>query len=105
MLRAIETDVRIRDYRDRAKNTRIYCFPKDFNVVEDLVTRRDPDGNSRYNPSVLRPMIEDALKENNIPIGKLRWSRKAGCSCGCSPGFIMDGARPDIYITYDKVEE
>lgn len=31
--------------------------------------------------------IFEALR---IPVGtKARWSQKAGCSCGCSPGFIL----------------
>ncbi len=32
------------------------------------------------------------LKEVGIPENtKASWSQKAGCSCGCSPGFILKG--------------
>ena len=38
------------------------------------------------------------------PDTKVRWSQYAGCSCPCSPGFIVEGypqavSRQDIYVT------
>lgn len=34
-----------------------------------------------------------------------RWSRTAGCRCGCSPGFVLRGLPPsnaDIFIRIDR---
>jgi hypothetical protein len=39
---------------------------------------------------LLRPIVLDALREAGVDPGALRWNRKAGCSCGCSPGFVSD---------------
>jgi len=36
---------------------------------------------------------------------KASWSQKAGCSCGCSPGFVLRGpgvARKNIWATVKK---
>jgi hypothetical protein len=42
---------------------------------------------------------------------KVTFSYKAGCSCGCSPGFILDGrvkdgyAPADIFLSLEKEEK
>lgn len=36
-----------------------------------------------------RPYVEEALREYGFNFTKLTWSNKAGCSCPCSPGFIV----------------
>ena len=38
-----------------------------------------------YRSMVLPQVLTDKLKDV-----KASWSRAAGCSCGCSPGFILD---------------
>lgn len=44
---------------------------------------------------VARPIsaaIEEHLqKETNFSFGKVSYSNKAGCSCGCSPGYVAKG--------------
>ncbi len=37
-----------------------------------------------------RKVLPEILKQAGIPEAKASWSWKAGCSCGCSPGFILD---------------
>jgi len=33
---------------------------------------------------------------------KVRWSQYAGCSCPCSPGFVVDGhSRHDVHVTVE----
>lgn len=39
-----------------------------------------------------RKLIERAVAEGSLPDGKVYFSSKAGCGCGCSPGFISDAA-------------
>lgn len=36
---------------------------------------------------------------------QLQFSRKAGCSCGCSPGFILKGVPGDVTIWVDVVRD
>ena len=38
-----------------------------------------------------KPLVEFALRERFGYTGRVRWSQKAGCLCGCfSPGFVLD---------------
>lgn len=60
--------------------TRIYVFPKGETLFDNIVNRRN------------RPtdMYRQIVMENipDISNKNIRWSQKAGCDCGCSPGFI-----------------
>ena len=82
--------------------TRIYVWPKDESVMENLTNRRDRP------VEVWRPIALAAANMCGLhPKGRtvaevIAWSQKAGCSCGCSPGFIVKGPwRPgfDIHVT------
>lgn len=47
-----------------------------------------------------REIIRQVAGAMNLDLGKIRFSRTAGCSCGCSPGYTTDlVAQHDIYIT------
>lgn len=83
------------------KKSRIYCWPEGESVIENLINRRS------------RPLKEfrkvaiDGLKTigANPDSLTLKWSQKAGCPCGCSPGFIVDGwdsaiSRNDLHVTF-----
>lgn len=38
-----------------------------------------------------RKLLPEVFEKLGLPkTTKARWSQKAGCSCGCSPGFILD---------------
>lgn len=58
----------------------------------------------RYNreqAAIWKQHIQAAQELGLIPEGKLRFSMKAGCTCSCSPGFIID-TKPgysEYYIT------
>lgn len=53
---------------------------------------------------VFREGLKAVLKEKHNDV-KFRFSRTAGCSCGCSPGFIVEGvdARITFYVQEPKV--
>lgn len=60
----------------------------------------------RYNKAELllqRRIIAKAVADGMIPeqiIQEAKWSRKAGCSCGCSPGWIIrDYGRKTMWLT------
>lgn len=84
---------------DRAWNrrSRIHVFASGESIMDDLANRRS-------RPSKLyREVVLDQYPEL---AGRIKWSQTAGCSCGCSPGFIADDVlrdegdkRVDIYIT------
>jgi hypothetical protein len=86
---------------DYNRETRIYVHPKDETIFENLSHRR------------LRPyniwrkiIIPQVLKKLDLPEdSKVRWSQRAGCSCGCSPGFILSGYHTfDVYVDVSKEE-
>lgn len=89
--------------RDRTKS-RLHVFIEGESILENLENRRS------------RPYTE--FKKLLAPIFKMlgvakaRWSQKAGCSCGCSPGFILDRlvminpddqAASDVFVTIKGV--
>lgn len=54
-----------------------------------------------------RPYVITALKEAGVQFKNIRWSQKAGCSCPCSPGFIVQGGTypaKDYWVTL-RVDE
>ena len=80
--------VRTTDPRHDWDKARVYVSTADFNVLDDLTNR------FRRPYDAWRPRVLDVLKVLGYEDVRLRWSQKAGCSCGCSPGFIIeDGAR------------
>ena len=64
------------------KNTRIHVFPKGETLIEQLHNRRNRP------ISVFRDIVLKNVPE--ISTGDIKWSQTAGCSCGCSPGFIVN---------------
>jgi hypothetical protein len=76
---------------------RLYVFVEGENILENLAFRTN-------RPSKLyRTILKEAFRRLGLPeTTKAYWSQKAGCSCGCSPGFILEGsgAGPkDFFVT------
>lgn len=65
---------------------RIYVFPKGETVLEHLVERHSRPY-SLYRKEVL-PEVWAQLGIDPATV-KVRWDQYAGCSCPCSPGFIV----------------
>ena len=74
---------------------RIYMMPQGETILENLKQRRS------------RPVAEFKILAHSVinstpAVGaSLSWSQKAGCSCGCSPAFIVDSGvdyKYDIFI-------
>lgn len=71
------------------KKTRVYAHADvPFNVLEDLENR------GRRPHQVYRPLVIEALASIGLTDIKLNWSQHAGCTCACSPGFILTGDNP-----------
>lgn len=76
----------------RHRKTRVYVWPKGETVMDNLMNRRSRPINE------FRSAAYRALSCMGVDLTRvdLKWSQKAGCSCGCSPGFIVDGYDPVI---------
>ena len=66
----------------------VYLSIQGESIMENLENRRNRPH------AVLRPFVLEALREAGVQVSGLRWSQKAGCSCPCSPGWILQGAKP-----------
>ena len=87
--------------KDAARATRVYLFRDKESILENLTARgREPV--AMYRRDILPVLVATAPELQGL---KFDWSRTAGCSCGCSPGFIVrDSVGFDIFIDY-RVEE
>lgn len=64
---------------------RLHVWIDGESVIENLAYRTN-------RPSKLyRTMLPEILRRLGLPADtKATWNQKAGCSCGCSPGFVLD---------------
>lgn len=67
---------------------RIYAWVKDETIIDNLMNRRNRP--FREWRSAVEAAARDYCKNKGVAFTKLQWSQKAGCQCGCSPGFIAD---------------
>lgn len=62
--------------------SRMYVWVEGENILENLENRHSRP--TQVYRELLAPVFQ------MLGVEKARWSQKAGCSCGCSPGFILD---------------
>ena len=87
-----------RNATDFYHRPRIYVWPEGESIIDNLENRHERPY-SIYKKEVLPQLFRAlGLKGDDIKVG---WSQKAGCSCPCSPGFIVkSNAVPwDIHVT------
>lgn len=101
------TETKLIAMRDPRRNgykvkTRIYVWPEGETILQNLENRRSRP------LKLYRQVAVDALAKLEVDTSKLeiKWSQKAGCSCGCSPGFVVDGwneklSGNDLHITFN----
>lgn len=57
-------------------------------------------------PSEYRTLLPAIFEKLNLPPLQSNWSKYAGCSCPCSPGFILEtNVGYDIFVSIVPVEE
>lgn len=71
------------DWRTYSAAPRMYVQVKDETILENLSNRRTRPYNE------YKRLIWGSLLTEVFNLGKLQWSQYAGCSCPCSPGFIL----------------
>ena len=77
-----------RDYNGRVREyyakPRLYIFPADESVLDNLASRH-----SRPYAYYKREVIPAVVNALQLRDAKFNWRQTAGCSCPCSPGFIV----------------
>jgi hypothetical protein len=87
-----------RERDERENKTRLYVFPEEWSVLENLIDRESRP------TAIYRLALPAVFEKLGIAPVKARWSQYAGCSCPCSPGFVIDARLGyDIFATI-KVE-
>lgn len=76
----------------RKVKSRIYVWPKGETVLDNMINRRSRP------IAAFRSMAYRAMSGMGVDVTKLevKWSLRAGCACGCSPGFVVDGFDPKL---------
>lgn len=102
-------DVNRSDRQDRNRQTtRLYVTLQDDErekPVNDILTGfRWNTPFALYRQHVIPTVLLAMGQPSNT---KVRWSQKAGCGCGCSPGFIIHqtGVPKDVWVTVEPYEE
>ena len=69
----------------RTTKSVLYFFPVGETIIDNLAMRR------KRPIKEFRALIPEvcAAVGLNMADHKFSWSQKAGCSCGCSPGFVV----------------
>jgi len=82
----------------RHSNTRVFIHHSEETLAENLMNRGD-----RPQELYRKHILPKVIQELNLREGtKAKWSQYAGCSCPCSPGFILsdDGLyKTHIHVT------
>jgi len=93
-------NIQIRDrnnapFKEWVKQTRIYVWPQGETIMDNLMNRKQ-----RPHTIYKKEVIPSVLEKMGLSADtKVRWSQYAGCSCPCSPGFIVDGdSRRDVHV-------
>jgi hypothetical protein len=74
------------EYGERPlSKVRLFIETKGEGILDNLVNRHSRPFNI-YRKLVLPPVLEKLKLAGT----KVSWNQKAGCSCGCSPGYILD---------------
>lgn len=105
----IRLKVRTQTHTDkRYHHSRIYFLINGESLVENLLNRRSRPTKlyRRLLNKVYTQLREqgEILPQDQNP-QDVKWSQTAGCSCGCSPGFIMRDCwrlkNKDIYVSIE----
>ena len=76
-------ELSLREHGDYGVAPRLYVDIKDESIFEHVVNRK------RRPYNIYKTAIWGSELPQVLNLGKLSWSQYAGCSCPCSPGFIL----------------
>ena len=97
-----------RSSRERKVRGVIYVNVKNETIMQNLMERKSrPHAEYRkLMPAAFEQMKADGLLPPNVEAKdvKMVWSQYAGCSCPCSPGFVVTSHhlhRKDVWVTIE----
>ena len=94
--------IEAKDYNERRKPSKMFIDIKDESVMKHLENRHFRPYTT-YKKEIIPEAIKKLKEEKDVDLlnCKFSWNQYAGCSCGCSPGFIIKnfGLGKRIYIT------
>lgn len=72
-----------------------------FIINSPTVMKEINEKKGKYYDVFRKEVLPTVFKKAKLPEDtKVIWSDKAGCSCGCSPGFLITGHKGiDIHVT------
>lgn len=78
-----------------ASRSIIYFIINGPTVMQEINEKK-----GKYYNVFRKEVLPTVFKKAKLPLDtKVIWSDKAGCSCGCSPGFLITGQKGfDIYV-------
>jgi hypothetical protein len=84
--------------RSRFQKTRVYFSHPGETIMDNLMNRRNRPRD------LYRQYLPEVATALDLPAGtKFAWSQKAGCNCGCSPGFICDYSYgKDVWVEFEQ---
>ena len=85
-------------------NNKIYIFIDNESVMDNLMQRRSRPW--MYYKKEIIPAVMKWLEENenqvfmDIKSKHVSWRQRCGCSCPCSPGFVLGSSGSiDVFVT------
>lgn len=74
-------------WSERRRTSRLFVGVHNETILDNLINRH-----SRPHAAWRKVIVDQVLPNiTGLEAAKVRWSQKAGCSCPCSPGFILVG--------------
>ena len=71
--------------RNESRKLRVYFFPEKESIMDNLLKRRSRPVDE------YRRLLPKVFTWAGLPADtKASWSQRAGCRCGCSPGFVLN---------------
>lgn len=91
-------DVKVmeRDITDKKKWSRsgVFFFIENEKLSENLENRKT------RSYTEYKKLLPEVLKRAGLQSQEANWSQKAGCTCPCSPGFLLnESTGHDIFVT------
>ena len=90
-MQVTKVDVRKGEF---GKKTRVYVFPKGESLMDNLMNRK-----ARPYTVYKKEVLPEVFRAMGLPENtKAKWSQYAGCSCPCSPGFVLDVRGSEVFV-------
>ena len=82
----MELKVTVGEPHGKYSKMRIYVHPEGETIMENIMNRKQRP-HTFYRKEVLPKLFAQLQWPADT---RVKWSQYAGCSCPCSPGFIVD---------------